>query len=282
MIFNRQINVVFAGFESSELRVEFEVTKSLVGYPNLGFIRIYNLKEDHRNQIEERFSSVQLFAGHDDLVLIFSGDIINVIHRYIKPDLVTEIYGGDSFRLLNESVVNTTIPAGSSMQDAMNILINEAEGLAKGITEGLQNCLSGKQSILKSIKVTGNLKEWFLNFARDCGFDYSINDGVIETTVKDHPLSDLPPVVINQNTGMIGSPERTDYGVTVKNLLLPGLKLGRQIEIKAITTELSVGNLFYRKVPPVRNEGVYRIDKLIHTGDTRGDTWQTEIHGRNF
>ncbi len=81
---------------------------------------------------------------------------------------------------------------------------------------------------------------------------------------------------------MIGSPERTDVGVTVRNLLLPGLKLGRRIEIKAISTKINIGNLYYRDVPPVKNQGIYRIDKLTHTGDTHANPWQTEIHGRVF
>lgn len=81
---------------------------------------------------------------------------------------------------------------------------------------------------------------------------------------------------------MIGSPERTDIGVTVKNLLLPELKLGRRIQIKSITEAINVGNLFFRKVPPIKNEGIYRIDKITHVGDSRGDTWESQINGRIF
>jgi hypothetical protein len=81
---------------------------------------------------------------------------------------------------------------------------------------------------------------------------------------------------------MIGSPERTDIGVTVKNLLLPELKLARRIKIESLTEKINIGNLNFREVPPIRNEGVYRIDKLVHEGDTRGNIWQTTITGRNF
>lgn len=81
---------------------------------------------------------------------------------------------------------------------------------------------------------------------------------------------------------MIGSPERTDVGVTVKNLLLPELKLARRFRIESLTERINVGNLNFRTVPPIRNEGVYRIDKLLHEGDTRSNVWQTTITGRNF
>lgn len=95
-------------------------------------------------------------------------------------------------------------------------------------------------------------------------------------------MNDVPPYIINQNSGMINSPERTDVGVTVKNLLIPELKLGRRIQIKSITETINVGNLFFRKVPSIKNEGIYRIDKLIHIGDTRGNEWETTISGRVF
>lgn len=81
---------------------------------------------------------------------------------------------------------------------------------------------------------------------------------------------------------MIGSPERSDVGVNVKNLLLPDLKLGRRFEIKSISEKINAGNLFFRKAPKIKNEGVYRIDKLIHVGDTHDNQWETQINGRIF
>ncbi|MCP3685804.1 MAG: hypothetical protein GY861_24410 [bacterium] len=282
MKFIRQVNIAFTGFETSDLRVNFEITKSLVGYPNLGLIKIYNLSESKRNQIDEQFSTLKLFAGYDDLVLLFTGDIVNVIHKYIQPDWITEIYAGDGIQVLNGSVVNKAMPAGSTVEQIYNELVDNMVGVTKGITEGLSDCITEKRSLLRQLQLTGNVKEWLIQLAADCGFDYAITDDIIETTVKNSPLTDLPPILINQGTGMIGSPERTDWGVTVKNLLLPELKLGRRFEIKAITTELNVGNLFFRKVPAVKNQGIYRIDKIIHTGDTHADVWQSEIHGRNF
>ena len=90
----------------------------------------------------------------------------------------------------------------------------------------------------------------------------------------------MPPIIINQANRMIGYPDRTDVGVIVKTLLNPALRLGRRIEIKALTEKLNVGNLFFRTVPPIKNQGIYRIDKLIHAGDTHEDLWQSQISGR--
>jgi hypothetical protein len=156
------------------------------------------------------------------------------------------------------------------------------QGITKGATEGLKNCLSGKRSLLRELQLSGNVKDWLDKLSKDCGFDYSINDGAIETTPIGLPLSDVPPVIINQSSGMIGSPERTEIGINVTNLLLPELKLARTIKVESISAKINIGNLFFRKIPPIRNKGIYRIDKLIHVGDTHSNPWETQIQARTF
>ena len=281
-LFGRKVKVIFKGAIVEDLAVEFTVEKSLVGYPNKARIVIYNLKESRRESLKEEGKEIELHAGYNTPILLFKGDIVNVIHQYIKPDWVSTLYCLDSITAINNATINKTMPAGSTTSQIFDELTKQMDGVTKGVTQGLQKCLNGKQSLLRSLQLTGNVKDWLKKISEQCGFDYSINEGIIETTEKNKPLTDLPPVIINHKSGMIGSPERTDVGVTVKNLLLPDLKLGRRFQIKSISETINVGNLYFRKVPPIRNGGIYRIDKLIHTGETHGDAWETQIHGRVF
>jgi len=283
-MFNRIAKILIPGFEIIDLRIVFKIEKSLIGYPNLGNIKIYNLKESSRNNIEKEGLHIQLYAGYEDtsVLLLFSGDIINVVHLKTGPDWISEIFAHDGGNAWNKSTINKTEPAGIDAFGLFNDLVGQMKGISKGVTEGLKNCLSGKRSLIREYQMFGNIKDFLDKLATDCGFDYSINDGVIETTPKGLPLSDVPPVIINQASGMIGSPERTEIGVNVKNLLLPELKLARTIKIESITEKINVGNLFFRKVPPIRNKGIYRIDKLIHTGDTHDNPWETDISARWF
>lgn len=283
-MFNRKIKIIIAEFESEDIRINFNIEKSLIGYPNLGNIKIYNLSENSRNMIEEKGLQVQLFAGHEDtgISLLFSGDIINVVHLKIGPDWISEIFSADGINALSTSTINKTLPAGANPEQIYNELVCQMDGVLKGVTEGLKDCLSGKKSLLRELQLSGNVKDWLDKISRDCGFDYSINDGVIETTSENLPLNDVPSVVINQASGMIGSPERTEIGINVKNILLPTLKLGRTIKVESISEQINVGNLFFRKIPPIKNEGIYRIDKLIHIGDNYDNTWETSIQARIF
>lgn len=271
------------GLEVSDLRFSFTVELSLVGYPNMANIKIYNIKKSNRNLIQEEFTKIYLYAGYQDNVpLIFSGNIVNVTHEKVGPDWITTLFCGDSIKTFNQSTINKTLPAGATTESLLDELVGQMDGVTKGVTEGLKDCLTGKRSLLREIVLSGNVKDWLDKLAQNCGFDYSINNDVLETTTKGKPLNDEPTVTISQANGMIGSPELTEVGVQVKSLMIPFLKLGRRVEIKSISSKINIGNLIFRKVPPTLGEGVYRADKITHTGDTRDNDWFTQIDARNF
>lgn len=283
-MFDRLAKIEVGDSEYSDLRISFNIEKSLIGYPNLANIKIYNLSESSMNLFEDAGVQIKLFAGYSDtsFPLIFKGEIINVVHAKVGVDWISEIFAQDGAKILNTSVINTTLPAGSTMEQVYDTLVKNMGDVVKGITQGLKNCLSGKRSLLRALQLSGNVKDWLDTLSKNCGFEYSVNDGVIETTPTNTPLSDEAPVVINQAGGMLNSPERTEVGVNVTNLLLPSLKLGRTIRIESVAEAINIGNLFFRKIPPIRNEGVYRIDKITHVGDTRDNVWETQIQARIF
>jgi hypothetical protein len=283
-MFNREYRLTAAGLSIENNRINFRVEKSIIGYPNLANIIIYNLSETNRKRLETEGKNIRLYAGHTDtgVPLLFAGDIINVLHFKEGPDWKTTLYCGDASSVINTATINKTIPAGTSYRQMIEEILSNIPNVKKGIRKGLDNCLNRKTSILKEIVISGNIKDVLIKLSNDCGFDYFFDNEVFETLPKNVPLSDVPPMIINQASGMIGSPERTEVGVNVKNLLLPELKLGRTIRIESINTAINIGNLFYRKVPPIRNEGVYRMNKLVHFGDTHGNDWTTDIQGVNF
>lgn len=163
--FKRQVAVELGSFLIQDLRIKFNIEKSLVGYPNLANIQIFNLKESSRNKIEEEGLKISLFAGYENLVLLFSGNIINVIHKKEGVDWISTIYAGDSVSDINNATINKTVAAGSTQEQIFNELIGSMPGVTKGITEGLTNCLSGKRSLLRSLQLTGNVKDWLKKIA---------------------------------------------------------------------------------------------------------------------
>ena len=65
-----------------DLRVNFEIKKSRITYPNLAKIQIWNLADNTRNKIRDEFTIVLVNAGYrNNISLVFTGDIKNVYHR---------------------------------------------------------------------------------------------------------------------------------------------------------------------------------------------------------
>ena len=165
ILFGRQARVVAGSLDITELRIKFDVEKTLVGYPNKANIKIYNLKETSRNQIEKDGLFIKLYAGYSDLILLFSGDIINVVHQKIGVDWVSELFCGDSINSISTATINKTLAAGATTEQIFDELISNMQGVTKGVTEGISNCLNGKQSLLRGLQLTGNIKDWLRRIA---------------------------------------------------------------------------------------------------------------------
>lgn len=280
--FDRKIRVEIGDFSTTDLRVDFTVEKSLIGYPNLANIKIYNMSPGSRSKVEKKYQPVKLYAGYGSPTLLFSGDLINAVHMPVQPDWITEIFAGDKTRALTESTINKTLPAGSTPEQIFNEVVAQMDGVIPGVLDGLKDCINSKQSLLRAIQLSGGVKKFLDELAKNCGFDYVVADGIIETVNKNKAIQDEPEIIINQNTGMIGSPERTEVGVNVKTLLNPSLKLGRRIKIETAGAKINAGNLFYRNAPAPATVGSFRIDKIIHSGSNRDNKWESDITSRNY
>jgi len=163
--FGRQVKILIKQLSIEDLRVKFNVEKSLVGYPNKANIQIYNLNTSSRQEIEEDGLQVEFFAGYENPPLLFSGNIINVLHQKQGVDWITTLYCGDAVKDINDSIINKTLGPGATTETIFNELVGSMEGVTKGITKGLTNCVSGKQSLLRSLQLTGNVKDWLKKIA---------------------------------------------------------------------------------------------------------------------
>jgi hypothetical protein len=283
-MFLRKVIIKVDDVELKDFKITFEVEKYLHGTPNKANVKIWNLKKSSRDQIEEKGKKVEILAGYEDTEtgLVYSGDIVNVVHTKTQTEWVTEILSGDGIDILGGSIVNQTMAAGSSMNQVYDALVARLPGISKGVTKGIKNCLSGKKSLLRSLQLTGDVKSWLDQIAKDCGFEYSVNENIIETNPTGQPLSDLPPIQVNQAKGMKNSPKKTEKGVNVKTILNPNLKLARTIDITDTGKEIPKGTGSFEEVPGTIDQGVYRIVKIVHRGSTHENTWESEIESDTF
>lgn len=92
-------------------------------------------------------------------------------------------------------------------------------------------------------------------------------------------------VVIKSNTGMVGLPQQTNFGVTVQCLLNPAVHCGAVIQIDNASVQraafqASAATGANQNILLANNldaDGRYKVLTADHIGDTRGNEWYTVI-----
>lgn len=271
------------GIVIKRLRITFDITKTVDEIPNSVIVKIYNLSPANEAKIKDEYKEMVVRAGYVGKErLIFTGSI-KYVYRYREGnDFITEIEGGDGDDDYKNATINETLSAGTS--DAQ--LIDKAVATFKTTKKGHVK-LKGKTRRRGKV-VTGNTRTILKNVAQRNGANWSIQDGELVIVPVDDVLPD-EAIVINSQTGMLGAPETNDKGIAVKCLMNPQLKINGTIQLNNNGIKAKRNRPQSLAVPrektedmqknPVRQDpdGLYKIIKITHKGDNRGNEWASEI-----
>jgi hypothetical protein len=96
-----------------------------------------------------------------------------------------------------------------------------------------------------------------------------------------------PPVLLTPSTGLIGVPEQTQNGLTMRVLINPAIKIGRVVKLDySSINQLRYGTdvdsaslaLFLAQTATKLNpSGLYYVLRADHFGDTRGLQWYSDL-----
>ncbi|BBV07840.1 hypothetical protein BML2537_13340 [Providencia stuartii] len=259
--FGRQLKLVIGNtkesLEITNLRVTFEVKKTLTPEPNPAVIRIYNLNASHRNLLTSKeFNRASLSVGYEELRQIYAGDIVEANTIRDGEDFITELICGDGFKAYTSSMVNKTLSAGKS--DAEILRENtQAMGVETGVID-----LPKDRQLPRGKVMFGDPRELLHKIAKNNNAQWSIQDGQMTVLPKDKVLADNEGFVLSQETGLIGSPEKTDNGLQLTCLCNPALRIGGLVRVQSIMNEYN---------------GVFKITELSHTGDFMSDQWYSQM-----
>ncbi|MCT8349741.1 hypothetical protein LGZ99_21700 [Photorhabdus temperata] len=259
--FGRQIKLTIGNtkesIEITNLRVTFEVSKTITSEPNPATIRVYNLNQSHRNLITSKtYNKASLAVGYDELRVIYTGDIIEAITVHDDLDFIIELTCGDGYEAYTGALVNKTLKAGATDADILSVATKSMK-VDKGVVD-----LPKDRQLPRGKVLTGNARDIMHKIARNNGANWSVQDGNMIVLPKNKVLTDNEGFVLSQETGMIGSPEKTDDGLQITCLCNPALRIGSLVRIKSIIPEYN---------------GDYKITELEHTGDFMSDDWHTLI-----
>lgn len=248
--------------EISELKIAFDVEKTLDGVPNEAEIKIWNLSENSRANINEELALITLEAGYRDegsRGIVFTGYVRDVTHEQRGVDIVTTIQAGDGDKAARLSHVAKTYPKGTQVRD----MVIDIQKLMEDVELGEIVLPDGVGAISRPMSFMAPPRRALDELGRTFEFYWSVQNGVLEVIPADGTLSDV--TYVTPQTGMVGVPTITDSGVIVRCLLNPGIRPNRQIYVRSDTTDRT------------GDSGLYRVSSVAYSGDNWDGDFICEI-----
>lgn len=260
-----------------ELRVSFEITKSILSFPNLCRLDIYNPNDDTLSALQKKYTKITLNAGYEgDVRLLFKGEVRNVFQNKMATDRVITVYAGDGERDWQNATFNKTFTENVTISSAIEEVLKSFEEVTIGVINGLPQVADK----LRGQTLSGSSKDILDQFADEYGFDWSIQDGEVIITPVESPLEGDEAVLVNAATGMLDSPTVTEIGADVMTLLNPRMLPNKAFKIESVNADIQLGNLFFRNIKRTSAEGTYKIQEVTFKGDSREGEWTSVVKGR--
>ncbi len=258
-----------------DLKIDFNITKTIGSKTNSATIAIWNLTKSHRRQLGEEFDKIELKAGYKGgpLSTIFKGDIEDVEHTKDTADVKSEMTCGDGNEGVQKGAVSKTFPAGTKPKAIVEYLQGEMPGTTKGEMKGIDDLPAYK----RPVSLYGWAAREMDKLGREHGFYWSIQNGEVEAIKNDQALSRT--TVVSKETGMIGIPTVTDKGVRIKALLNPEIAPGRTIDVRSDFLDEASGK---DKRASDDGGGLFRVSEVTFSGTNRGEEFYVEAEGNRI
>jgi len=246
------------------LRTTFKLTLDDKPEPNAAEIAVWNLSADSRAQLNGKGFRVILSAGYSTATeQIFSGDVRRFDHQRIGPDWVTKIEVGDGERAFKHARISESFKPGAQLRDVLAKTIG-------AIGQDPGNALAKIQNIAGEFAggyvAHGRAALELTRLLEPQGYGWSLQNGRLQILGPGEYTDEEGPLV-SPDTGMIGTPEvgspeakGKPAVLKVRSLLLPRMRPGQRFELRSDA-----------------KRGTYRASKVVHSGDTAGAEWYTEI-----
>ena len=293
----------------SRFRVVFSVTNTLSGAPPTADIRIYNVSDDTVSRIKQEGQKVILQAGYEENnATIFQGDLVQ---RYkgtvsVTPgaaedsrlNSVLQIIARTNDKAHTYGMINTCLPAGANAGRLAKSILDEYAkyGLKPGALPDLPPAKLARGKVFYR-----PLKKALDDFCRTYGLQSCYYGDELGVVPVDKTFNEKP-IVLNGETGLIGTPVMSIAGLKVKTLMRPEIRLNSTLQIansdilydetnkpqaasgtpekndtdKKDTDKKDSGQQKASK-NAVDVNGLYKIVSITHKGDTRGNDWYMEM-----
>lgn len=241
----------------NNLRVAFDIDKTINEKPNPATINIWNLNRTHINQLlSKEFKKTVLSVGYNELRVIYAGDIATSRIYRDGVDFIMSLECSDGFTDYTKARSAITLKSGATDSQ----IVAEVQKTMPNTQSGTIDFNNNRQ-LPRGKVLCGDSRAILTKIARNNNADWSIQNGELVFLPKDKVLND-EIIVLSQESGMVGMPEHTDDGLVVQCLLNPALQIGGLIQVKSILNHF---------------DGEYKIVSLHHSGDNYEGDWLSKL-----
>lgn len=260
-------------FDVSELKCVFEINKDCQTPYQYSTITIYNLSPEDENKIIKEGQRVIVEAGYigSQYGIIFAGNIIQPIRgKENGVDYKLTLVAMDNDKFVTAGLVNISINAQQNSRAVVNAIITKSSQQT-----GQGYLVDTTIKYPRGKVMFGMSRDYLEQIARSENSRYYMEDGKVNI-VSAEGFKKGNILAFGPKTGLINSPQQTSQGVSCDVLLNPNVSLNTLFYLD----NRKVQGFQYTPGQPVRSldtNGIYRAITVTHTGDTRGDTWNTHI-----
>lgn len=254
-----------AAIEITDLRIQFKIKRALTKTPDQADITITNLSELTRHDLETKPLQVQIEAGYVSTGprLLFVGDLRFGMTELKSPNWETLLQVGDGADVYQNSKISRAYQPGTTI---LSMLQDTSKSMGMTLPPGLAQDPALRAQIIHGDIAHGPARDRLTHLLTSYGYSWSIQNGK-PVILRDDQVHSLAPIPVDEEHGMIGTPE---FGsppksgkpphVTVEMLLYPEMMPGALIQLTS----------------KVKN-GLFRVEDVEHHGDTHGAPWTTKI-----
>lgn len=266
-LFGRYASILLGGAELRGYRVAFRIESSDDPSANKATIQIYNLGPDARALLSEKGAFLDLDVGYNDTHgRIFRGNLTKGSHEHTGPDWVSTVTVGDGIKAIQETRHNETHGKGMQLRDIFKAVTSTfGEALGVGNThEAADRCAPGSpvQTLTKAVTLSGMAAPIATGLAKTLGCRWSVQQGEQRALTADETHGET--VVLGRGSGLLGTPQLGEgKAIMGLSLLLPAIAPGSPVQLESSTVE-----------------GLVRVARVVHTGDTFDNAWHTSFEGK--
>ena len=268
-LFGRKYSIeIVSNFDDvifDDIRVIFDIEKTLGKTPDKGMIQLYNLTagNDLLFNWDKKKAKVILKTGYEniDQDIIYSGEVTSYERVYERTDIISVLSLGDGHEVLTGANINKSYKASMTIASILDDVVKEVKRAGVEIAGDVKKKIADIKATSKKVdngySVSGLLSNCLETLLKPFNKTFTIQNDVLKIVEIGQETATETPTLLTPSTGLIGSPTKTKDGLEFTALIQPGkFNPGQFVQIQSKNFN-----------------GTYKIIKSNFVGDTHDNDW---------